>query len=401
MDGMRPPLRRRRSPAPGERSAAGAFIPDAIRVGARHLQVGSRVGGLVRGHRLSPRSPSRVAAAAADLPRSAGRVAARRADRPGHRRGQVAAATGQAGIRPPAHRRPRPAARPAGRGRHRGRLRPGRPGRPRRGQAVPPRPVPHRPRHRHSRRLADEVAAVRALAASLLLDAKPTTYRSLQGWVTTPADGSGPDRDAPHLRHQRAGRGVPVHQPGPARAGPGQRRRPGRGALRAQPRLPGPGALGPVRPGQPQLGDPRPVRRGQVLPGQAGTAAQPVPGHRGRRHRPRRRIRPPRRGRRRHHVHLGAPGVRLNPFDLPIAHAPRRAAHRPTRRAAAPQPVPAHRPRRPARFRAHGHRTRRAGPRDHRHLPAGRDHRRCPHLDPARADPAGPARHADGRKRDR
>ncbi|WP_419995012.1 VirB4 family type IV secretion system protein [Streptomyces boninensis] len=32
--------------------------------------------------------------------------------------------------------------------------------------------------------LTDEVAAVRALAASLLLDAKPTTYRSLQGWLT-------------------------------------------------------------------------------------------------------------------------------------------------------------------------------------------------------------------------
>lgn len=32
--------------------------------------------------------------------------------------------------------------------------------------------------------LANEVAAVRSLAASLLLDAKPTTYRSLQGWVT-------------------------------------------------------------------------------------------------------------------------------------------------------------------------------------------------------------------------
>lgn len=32
--------------------------------------------------------------------------------------------------------------------------------------------------------LANEAAAVRALAASLLLDAKPTTYRSLQGWVT-------------------------------------------------------------------------------------------------------------------------------------------------------------------------------------------------------------------------
>ncbi|MGW5643657.1 VirB4 family type IV secretion system protein [Saccharopolyspora sp. NPDC003762] len=33
--------------------------------------------------------------------------------------------------------------------------------------------------------LADEVAAVRALAASLLLDVKPATYRSLQGWVST------------------------------------------------------------------------------------------------------------------------------------------------------------------------------------------------------------------------
>ncbi|MFF4257922.1 VirB4 family type IV secretion system protein [Streptomyces sp. NPDC001663] len=32
--------------------------------------------------------------------------------------------------------------------------------------------------------LANEAAAVRALAASLLLDAKPATYRSLQGWVT-------------------------------------------------------------------------------------------------------------------------------------------------------------------------------------------------------------------------
>ncbi|MFJ8927605.1 VirB4 family type IV secretion system protein [Streptomyces sp. NPDC102364] len=32
--------------------------------------------------------------------------------------------------------------------------------------------------------LADEVAAVRSLAASLLLDAKPTAYRSLQGWLT-------------------------------------------------------------------------------------------------------------------------------------------------------------------------------------------------------------------------
>ncbi|MER5302814.1 DUF87 domain-containing protein [Streptomyces lasiicapitis] len=32
--------------------------------------------------------------------------------------------------------------------------------------------------------LTDEVAAVRSLAASLLLDVRPTTYRSLQGWLT-------------------------------------------------------------------------------------------------------------------------------------------------------------------------------------------------------------------------
>ncbi|PPK61899.1 ATP-binding protein [Actinokineospora auranticolor] len=33
--------------------------------------------------------------------------------------------------------------------------------------------------------LADEIAALRSLCASLLLDAKHTTYRSLQGWVST------------------------------------------------------------------------------------------------------------------------------------------------------------------------------------------------------------------------
>ncbi|MGB3444629.1 MAG: DUF87 domain-containing protein [Actinophytocola sp.] len=33
--------------------------------------------------------------------------------------------------------------------------------------------------------LGDEVAAIRSLAASLLLDCKPTTYRSLQGWITS------------------------------------------------------------------------------------------------------------------------------------------------------------------------------------------------------------------------
>ncbi|GAB3671548.1 DUF87 domain-containing protein [Saccharopolyspora sp. ID03-671] len=40
--------------------------------------------------------------------------------------------------------------------------------------------------HAHNEQhLADEVTAVRALASSMLLDAKPTTYRSVQGWTAT------------------------------------------------------------------------------------------------------------------------------------------------------------------------------------------------------------------------
>ncbi|MGO1053257.1 VirB4 family type IV secretion system protein [Crossiella sp. CA198] len=40
--------------------------------------------------------------------------------------------------------------------------------------------------HAHTaQELATEVAAVRSLAASLLLDAKPASYRSLQAWITT------------------------------------------------------------------------------------------------------------------------------------------------------------------------------------------------------------------------
>lgn len=40
--------------------------------------------------------------------------------------------------------------------------------------------------HGHdAQHLASEVEAVRALCASLLLDAKPTTYRAVQGWVST------------------------------------------------------------------------------------------------------------------------------------------------------------------------------------------------------------------------
>ncbi len=76
------------------------------------------------------------------------------------------------------------------------------------------------------------------------------------------------------------------------------------------------------------------------------------------------------------YVHLGAPGVRLNPFDLPIHRADdgRRTAPKDAlvRRVA----VPAHRHRRPRRRRAGLRAAGRAGPRPRRDLPGGRDHRR-------------------------
>ena len=61
--------------------------------------------------------------------------------------------------------------------------------------------------------LAERVADVRALAASMLIDAHPTPYRALPRLGHRPAARAGPTRPAPHLRHRRAGRGVPVRLP--------------------------------------------------------------------------------------------------------------------------------------------------------------------------------------------
>ena len=84
-------------------------------------------------------------------------------------------------------------------------------------------------------------------------------------------------------------------------------------------------------------------------------------------------------------VQLGAPGVRVNPFDLPPGD------HRPGR-PDPPGPVPPHPGRRPARRAAAPARARRPRHGDHRHLHRRRDHPRPGHLAPARAPARRPRR---------
>ncbi|MGH4009916.1 MAG: VirB4 family type IV secretion system protein [Pseudonocardiaceae bacterium] len=181
---MKLPLRPQRSTARAEHSAAAAFIPDAITVGSRHLQVGDQwvasfaVTGYPRQVHpgwLSPllTYPGRLdvslhiepidpVTAASRLQRQLAKLESGRRHTADHGRlldPQVEAATEDAYDL---------AARVA---RGEGKLF-------RVGLYV----TVHATTPQH---LADEVAAVRALAASLLLDAKPTSYRSLQGWVAT------------------------------------------------------------------------------------------------------------------------------------------------------------------------------------------------------------------------
>ncbi len=263
-----------------------------------------------------------MAATAAHLPGPGRRRPARRADRPGHGRQPAQAAAGQAGVRAPAHQRERPTARPARGGRDRGRLRPVRPRRPRRGQAVPRRPLPHRPRHqrrRPHRRSRRRPLPRRKPAAGRQAHHLP----GASGLGDLPAHGPGPGPHAPYLRHRSPRRGVPVHQPGPparrSHLGGGA----GRCALRLQHRLPRARALGPVRAGQPQLRCPGPLRRRQVLPRQAGTAPRRCTGASRTTSSTPRTSTPawPERSAARY-VRLGEQGVRLNPFDLPVRTRP-------------------------------------------------------------------------------
>ena len=172
-------------------------------------------------------------------------------------------------------------------------------------------------------------------------------------------------RPATHLRHRRPGRVVPVRL---GRAVRHQRR-----PLRHRHQRVGAGAVGPLRPGQPQLGHPRPLRGRQVLPGQARSAALAVRRDRDRGGRPRGRVPPPGRDRRR----------RLRPPRRPRrAGQPLRPRPRP-RRPHPPGPVRPHPHRRPARRQARPGSHRGARPGDRRRLRVGRDHRPTPAATPA------------------
>ena len=92
------------------------------------------------------------------------------------------------------------------------------------------------------------------------------------------------------------------------------------------------------------------------------------------------------------YIHLGAPGVHLNPFDLPAAGRARPDTL--TRRALFIHTVIAVLLRR----RAVGGRAGRAGQGDHDRLPAGRDHRRPAHLGAARPAAARPGDRAARRE---
>ena len=124
--------------------------------------------------------------------------------------------------------------------------------------------------------LADEVAAVRSLAASLLLDARPTTYRALHGWTTTlPLGMDGIrmrrtfDTDALAAAFPFTSPDLPARRPRPRVRGA----RPGCCTATTSARRVG--ALGPVRPGMHNHNSVILARSGagQVLPGQTRTAA--------------------------------------------------------------------------------------------------------------------------------
>jgi hypothetical protein len=167
-----------------------------------------------------------------------------------------------------------------------------------------------------------EVAAVHAVASSLLLDVVPVTWRALQGWIT----------------------GLPA----------------------------GVDLLGMGR-----TLDTAALAAGfPFLPRETRPAAQPPHRRHRRSRRPRGRVRPTRRRRRRHRH----PPRRPRRPDQPA----RSGRGPPPRRPDPPRPVRAHPPRRPPRHR-HRHRDRhrdrlgragRAGPGDHHRVRRTRDHRR-------------------------
>ncbi len=145
---------------------------------------GLGVGCLVRGHRVPARGAPGLAGAAADLPGPGRRIGARRPGRPGHRGEPAAPPAGQARVRAAFHGRARPPADPQVEAATEDAY--DLSDRVARGEGKLFRVGLYLTVHAATETgLADEVAALRALTASLLLDARPATFRSLQGWVST------------------------------------------------------------------------------------------------------------------------------------------------------------------------------------------------------------------------
>ena len=311
-------------------------------------------------YRLPGRGPRRMARTAADLPRAPGHRPAHRPDHPLDRRRRTAAPARPAGVRPPARRRTRRLS-----------TRRSRP---------PPQTPPTWPTASPAAKASSSASACTSPCtrpassrwparsrpsapspSSLLVTTAPTTFRQLRGG-SAPCRSASTRSDPPHLRHRRAVGCVPVHLPGPAPVRPDDIDAP-------------PGCSTALTP--PPSGLVLWDRFGQdnhnsiilAAPGAGKSyfvklepaALRYTPGCRSIRHRPRRRVRPPGRGRSAAPALARRDGVRAQPLRPPrhAATAARGAAGRPDARGL----VPAHLP--PVLFGADAVR-RRAGRARHR-----------------------------------
>ena len=239
--------------------------------------------------------------------------------------------------------------------------------------------------------LAGQVAGVRALADSLLLSTAPATYRSLQGWVTTLPAGT----DALMIRRTMdtasLAAAFPFSSPDLPRDPAAPDALPGvlYGASAS-----GPGlvawdrwaqdnhnsvTLATSGAGKSYLGKLEISR--QLYAGTECWVVDPEDEYA--------RLCAALGGA---YIHLGAPGVHLNPFDLPDPARARPDALTP------PRPVRPHRHRGPDRRRARARRESRPGQGDHGRLPPRRDHLRPADLGAARPAAGRPGRRAARRR---
>ena len=212
----------------------------------------------------------------------------------------------------------------------------------------------------------------------MLLDTQPATWRQLQGWTSTLPLGVDIAADTPGVRHRRPRRRVPPRLRRPARTAARRKRQPPAGSCTAL-NSDSAGIVWWDRWAQHNHNSVVLARSGagksylvklellrSLYDGVQVAVIDPEDEYL--------RLADDVGGTT---ITLGAPGVRINPLDLP-----RRGP--PTRRPDPPRPVPAHPHRRPPRRTTTAGRAGRAGPGHHRHLHRRRDHQRPHHLDPAR-----------------